>query len=101
MSSTTSRPIAHPAAKDGDGDPLLRAVLKHDKVVADSRRNHPREDLKLVYDKHARLMEHERSGVVGVGHGMWYFDDMVGVPPSSQVNDNSDEFQEAKQATSQ
>ena len=63
-----------PPHKMGGGDPLFAAVKQHDHDV--SRPKDP--VVKEIYDKHARLMEHERSAVVGVGHGMWYFDDMVG-----------------------
>ena len=46
------------------------------------------QEIKEVYDKHARLMEHERSAVVGVGHGMWYFDDMVGTTTTDKDKDD-------------
>ena len=71
MSSPTQHTTPH---KVGGGDPLFQAVKQHDHDV--SRPKDP--VVKEIYDKHARLMEHERSAVVGVGHGMWYFDDMIG-----------------------
>ena len=88
----------------GQGDPLLDAVLKHDKEMAESQNspNQRPKELKSIYDEHARMIAHERSAVVGIGHGMWYFDDMIGINTatsgnSSKDNSSHDEVDDPKQ----
>lgn len=86
--STSAEAHAH-------GDPLLEAALRHDKEVEEHIH---KQQLKETYDKHAILMEHERSGALIGGPGMWYFDDVVSgkkspgkAPPVGDQNESGKE----------
>ena len=81
------------------GDPLFDAILKHDKEMA-SQSNERTKELKKVYDKHAKMIEHERSAIVGIGHGMWYFDDMIGVTGQDSGDETATDNQKPKRRTS-
>ena len=59
------------------GDPLLDAMRAYDQEVEKSAAH--KEELKEVYDKHAKLVHEERGGGAVVGDHGWFYNDIL--PP--------------------
>ena len=64
----TSPPPLEPGEFHCHGDPVLEAILKHDTEADEASR---RKALKDLYDEHARMVQHERSGAFLGDHTLW------------------------------
>ena len=62
------------------GDPVLQAILQHDTEADEAER---RKALKALYEDHARMMEHDRTGAFLGDHTLWYVQDYLPEPPAS------------------
>jgi hypothetical protein len=56
------------------GDPVLEAILKHDTALDQAERQTA---LKELYEQHARMVEHQRTGTFLGDHTMWYAQDYL------------------------